>query len=435
MRPSSSSSEPGGSGLFDAVSRRGPVPALVADAAYLQAMLDTEAALARAQARAGLFPADHADAITDACAASRFDIAELGRAAAAAGNPVVPLVRLLRDAVGGAAGGHVHAGATSQDILDTATMLVARSALTAIVADVAAAGDAAARLAADHEHSVMAGRTLLQQALPTTFGAKAAGWLSGLDDAAELLGSVRDRRLSVQLGGGAGTLASLHPHGPAIVALLADELALPAPALPWHTNRSRIGELAGALGVAAGALAKPARDVTLLAQTEVGEVREGTPGRGGSSTMPHKRNPVAAIATLANTTQAPGLVATVLTAAAGHEHERAAGAWHAEWHPLRELLVSVGSAAAWLADCLTNLEVDPARMRANLDLTGGAGQAVDEQRRVAPPLAGVDLEKLDPAEYLGATGEFIAAALRRHSDLGGSRRPSRGDTPRPPGRS
>ncbi len=425
MRPSSSSSDspvPAGSGLFDAVSRRGPVPGLVSDVAYLQAMLDTEAALARAQARAGLFPADHADAIAEACHAGRFDIAEIGRAAAAAGNPVVPLVGLLRAAVGGAAGGYVHAGATSQDILDTAIMLVARSALTAIVAEVDAAGDAAARLAADHRHSVMAGRTLLQQALPTTFGAKAAGWLSGLDDAAALLGSVRHRCPSVQLGGGAGTLASLHPHGPEIVAFLAEELGLAAPALPWHTNRSRIGELAGALGVAAGALAKPARDVTLLAQTEVAEAREGTPGRGGSSTMPHKRNPVAAIATLANTTQAPGLVATVLAAAGGHEHERAAGAWHAEWHPLRELLVSVGAAAAWLADCLTHLEVDPDRMRANLDLTGGARQAVEEQRRVGPSLAGVDVAKLDPAEYLGATDEFIAAALRRHSDRSESER-------------
>ena len=394
MRLSSSGSEPP-TGLFDAISRRGPVPALVADTAYLQAMLDTEAALARAQTRAGLFPADHADAIARACRTSRFDVDELGRKAAAAGNPVVPLVEQLRDAVGGAAAEDVHAGATSQDILDTATMLVARQALTAIVADIDAAGDAAARLAADHRRTVMAGRTLLQQALPTTFGAKAAGWLSGLDDGAELLGSLRDQRLAVQLGGGAGTLASLHPHGPKVVELLAEELGLAPSAVPWHTNRSRIGELAGALGVAAGVLAKPARDVTLLAQTEVSEVREGVPGRGGSSAMPHKRNPVAAIATLADTAQAPGLVATVLAAAAGHEHERAAGAWHAEWHPLRELFVSVGSAAAWLADCLVHLEVDPARMRANI---------------------GADLEQyLDPAPFLASTGDIVTAAVRRHA--------------------
>jgi 3-carboxy-cis,cis-muconate cycloisomerase len=369
----------------------------VADDAFVQAMLDTEAALARAHVRAGLIAAAQADMIAAACTVERFDIGELGRAAAAAGNPVVPLVAQLRDAVGGEAGRSVHLGATSQDIIDTATMLVARQALAAILADIDTAGDAAARLAGEHRETVMAGRTLLQQALPTTFGAKAAAWLSGLDDAAELLLSVRQRRLAVQLGGGAGTLAALHPHGPEVVTLLAEELGLQAPDLPWHTNRSRIGVLAAALGVAAGALAKPARDVTLLAQTEVGEVREGVPGRGGSSAMAHKTNPVAAISTLANTMQAPGLVATILAAAAaGHEHERAAGGWHAEWHPLRELFVAVGSAAAWLADCLAHLEVDPDRMRANI---------------------GADLEKLlDPPDHLGATGALVDAALRRHTD-------------------
>jgi 3-carboxy-cis,cis-muconate cycloisomerase len=397
VRPSSSASDPeqeSGSGLFDAVSRRGAVPGLVGDAAYLQAMLDVEAALAHAEARAGLIPAEHADAIAAACEAGRFDIRALGDAAAAAGNPVVPLVEQLRAAVGAGAGS-VHLGATSQDILDTAAMLLARAGLTAIAADVDAAGDAAARLAGAHTETVMAGRTLLQQALPTTFGAKAASWLSGLDDAGELLMSVRDRRLAVQLGGGAGTLAAFHPHGSDVVRFMAEQLGLAAPDLPWHTNRSRIAELAGALGVTAAALAKPARDVTLLAQTEIAEVREGVPGRGGSSAMAHKKNPVAAIATLANTMQAPGLVATLLTATAGHEHERAAGAWHAEWHPLRELFVSVGSAAAWLADCLTHLEVDPGRMRANI---------------------GPDLEKLlDPPDYFGSTAEIIAAAVRRHT--------------------
>jgi 3-carboxy-cis,cis-muconate cycloisomerase len=274
-------------------------------------------------------------------------------------------------------------------------MLVAREALTAIVADIDAAGDAAAVLAAGHRTAVMAGRTLLQQAQPTTFGAKAAQWLSGLDDAADVLRAVRDGRLAVQLGGAAGTLAALHPHGRAVVAFLAEELGLAAPPLPWHTNRARVGELAGALGVAAAALAKPARDVTLLAQTEIAEVREGVPGRGGSSAMAHKHNPVAAIVTLANTAQAPGLVATVLAATAGHEHERAAGAWHAEWRPLRELFVAVGSAAAWLADCLTRLEVDPARMRANV---------------------GADLEPLlERDDYVAATGEIVTGALDRHA--------------------
>jgi 3-carboxy-cis,cis-muconate cycloisomerase len=382
-------------GLFDAIIRRGSVPGVVSDASYLQAMLDVEAALARAEAQTGLIPIEHEEAIGAACQEGRFDVSELGRAAAAAGNPVVPLVEQLGDAVGGEAAASVHAGATSQDIIDTATMLVARGALTAIAADLDAAGDAAARLATDHAQTVMAGRTLLQQALPTTFGAKAAGWLSGLDGAADLLDSVRHRRLAVQLGGGTGTMAAFHPHGPEVTRLLAEELGLAVPDMPWHTNRSRIGELAGALGVTAGALAKPARDVTLLTQTEIAEVREGVPGRGGSSAMPHKHNPVAAIATLGNTMQVPGLVATLLAATSGHEHERAAGAWHAEWHPLRELFTAVGSAAAWLADCLTHLEVDPGRMRANI---------------------GPDVEKLlEPPDYLATTGEIIAAAVRRHT--------------------
>ena len=382
-------------GLFDGVSRRGAVPDVVSDASYLRAMLEVEAALARAEAQVGLFPIEHGEAIAAACQAGRFDVSELGRAAAAAGNPVVALVERLRSAVGGEAAASVHAGATSQDIIDTATMLVARAALIAIVADLDEAGAAAARLATDHAETVMAGRTLLQQALPTTFGGKAAGWLSGLDDAADLLASIRDRRLAVQFGGGAGTLAAVHPHGPEVIRLMAAELGLAAPDMPWHTNRSRIGELAGALGVTAAAQAKPARDVTLLAQTEIAEVNEGVPGRGGSSAMAHKHNPVAAIATLANTIRVPGLVATVLAATSGHEHERAAGAWHAEWLPLRELFVAVGSAAAWLADCLTHLEVDPGRMRANI---------------------GPDLEKLlDPPDYLASIGGIIAAALRRHS--------------------
>jgi 3-carboxy-cis,cis-muconate cycloisomerase len=293
----------------------------------------------------------------------------------------------------------------------------------------------------------MAGRTLLQQAVPITFGVKAAGWLSGLDDAVDLLGRVASTRLAVQLGGAAGTRSALSPHGAAVAAALADELGLVA-AVPWHTNRVRVAELAGALGATAAALAKPARDVILLAQTEVGEVREGSPGRGGSSAMPQKRNPVAAIATVAAAAAAPGLVATLLAAAAGGEHERAAGAGQTEWTALRRLLVGVGSAAAWLADCLAHLEVDPERMRANLDLTGGAVTAeriavalagrvgrteahravaramaarrplVDvlrEDAELAGHLDGLDLDDLaDPAGDPDAGGDIIDTALWRH---------------------
>jgi 3-carboxy-cis,cis-muconate cycloisomerase len=361
-------SEPG---LFDGVLARGDVRSAVGDRAWLQAMLDFEAALARAEARAGLFAAEDAAAIARACRAEDFDVAELGRAAADAANPAVPLARALTAKVGGTAAEQVHRGATSQDVIDTAGMLIAKRALGPLLSDLTAAADAAARLASTHRETLMAGRTLLQQALPITFGLKAAGWLSGLDDAAARLEEVRRARLAVQLGGAAGTLASLGNHGPVVAAYLAEELGLVCPAVPWHTTRTRIAELAGALGEAAGALGKPARDVTLLAQTEIAEVREGGAHRGDSSTLPQKRNPVAAVSAMACALRAPGLVATLLSSMV-QEHERAAGAWHAEWRPLTDLLVAVGSGAAWLRDCLEHLEVDGQRMRENLDRAGGA---------------------------------------------------------------
>jgi 3-carboxy-cis,cis-muconate cycloisomerase len=358
-------------GLFDGVLARGRVRECLTDRAWLEAMLEVEAALARAGARAGLIPTEDAEAITRACVGADLDIAALGRAAARTGNPVEPLVRALSASVPGPAAGQVHRGATSQDVLDTAAMLLAERALGHLLEDLLACGDAAAALAARHRDTLMAGRTLLQQALPIPFGLKAAVWLTGLDDAARRIEDVRGRRLAVQLGGAAGTLASLGPAGPAVLAYFAAELGLAEPAVPWHTVRTRVAELACALGEAAGAIGKPARDVTLLAQTEVAEVRESGDGRGGSSTLPHKHNPVAAVSAIACAKRAPALVCELLGAMI-HEHERAAGAWHAEWRPLRELFVAVGSSAAWLRDCLEHLEVDAARMRANLDRTGGS---------------------------------------------------------------
>jgi 3-carboxy-cis,cis-muconate cycloisomerase len=431
------------------------VPAEISARAWLQAMLDAEAALARAQARAGLISDDDATAIAAACDAGRYDAAAIGEEAAKTGNPVVPLVKALTDAVEGPAAGHVHSGATSQDILDTAAMLVARRALEPLLGDLEAAADAAATLAGEHRETVMAGRTLMQQALPIPFGLKAAGWLVGLDEAAARLREIRAERLAAQLGGAAGTLASLEGSGLEVVAHYAEELGLDEPVLAWHTIRTRPAELAGALGVAAGVIAKAGRDVVLMAQTEVGEVREGVPGRGGSSTLPHKRNPVAAISAVACAMRAPALVASLLSAMA-HEHERAAGAWHAEWRPFCELLEAVGSAAAWLRDCLEHLEVDAGRMRANLELTHGALLAERVTTALAPalgrhaahelvqaaaqeafasdrPLGAVlaangdvtahvdrdDLDRLlDPAEYLGAGDELISRALRARAERG-----------------
>jgi 3-carboxy-cis,cis-muconate cycloisomerase len=332
--------------MFDGVLARGGVRDAVSDRAWLQAMLDAEAAFARAMRL------DGADAIAAACRAELYDAAELGSAAAASGNPVVPLVEALRERSGV---DEAHRGATSQDILDTAAMLVARAARAVIADDLRRAVDAASRLAREHRDTPIAGRTLMQQALPTTFGAKAAVWASALKTSDEALAAVS---LAAQLGGPVGTFGD-----PGVVARYAADLGLEAPALPWHTDRTRVAALAGALGMTAGAIAKTAGDVVLLAQTEVGEVSEAAPG--GSSSMPHKRNPVAAISARACARQAPGLVATLL-ACMEQEHERAAGAWHAEWAPLRALLVTTGSAASWLRTCLEGLQVHADRMRANL---------------------------------------------------------------------
>jgi 3-carboxy-cis,cis-muconate cycloisomerase len=420
--------------LFGGVLERGGVAEAVSDRAWLQAMLDFEAALARATQ-----PADVAGAIAAACRAERFDAEELGVAAMPTGNPAAPLVRALADAVGGPAGARVHRGATSQDVIDTAAMLVAKRAREPLLADLRGAADAAAGLAAAHRDTPMAGRTLLQQAVPTTFGLKAAGWMVALDASCERLAGVE---LAVQLGGAAGTLAALD-DGIAAIAKLATELDLAEPVLPWHTDRTRIAALAGALAAACGAVGKVARDLALLAQTEVGEAADGAPGRGGSSAMPHKRNPVAAVAAAACAAQAPGLQA-ILGAAMAHEHERAAGAWHAEWAPLRELLVATGSAAAWLRDALENLRVDPARMRENLGLTGGlllaervaaaldvpnarelVEEAAADERPFAEALAarpeiaerlGDRLDELlDPATYLGSAPALVDRALARRA--------------------
>jgi 3-carboxy-cis,cis-muconate cycloisomerase len=350
--------------LFGEVLARGEVAAAVGDDAWLTAMLQVEAALAEVQAVTGLLDREAADAIGAACARPEaFGVAAIGTAAAESGNPVVPLVAALRSAVPEAWSDAVHRGATSQDILDTAGMLVASRALRPLLADLAACADRAARLAREHRDTPMIGRTLLQQAVPTTFGLKAA-------EPAGRLEQVQRERLAVQFGGAAGTLAPFGAAGPGVVEGLAAALGLAEPALPWHTERTRIADLAGALGSAAGAAAKVARDITLLAQNEVHEVSDATPG--GSSAMAHKRNPIAAVCALGCAASAPGLVANLLAAMA-HEHERAAGAWHAEWRPMRELLVTTGSAVSWLRAALQRLLVHPDVMRDNLARSGLTG--------------------------------------------------------------
>jgi 3-carboxy-cis,cis-muconate cycloisomerase len=357
------------SALFDPIFGSDRVAARLDDASWVAALVAVEVALSHAAAQHGVVPVADAERIEAVAAELDVDPGTLGRAAVEGGNPVIPLVRTLR-AAAGEAGRSVHPGATSQDVMDTAAVLLVGWAGEVVLGDLRGAADAAAALAQEHRTTPMIARTLGQQALPTTFGLVAAGWCAGLDRSRVGLQQVLDA-LPVQLGGAAGTLAALHPHGPAVAATLARTLRL-ADAAPWHTERTRIGELAGALAVAAGACAKPATDVVLLAGTELGEVSEAAPG--DSSSMPHKRNPVAAITARAAARRAPGLAA-VLLAAADHEHQRAAGPWHAEWQTLSELLCTTGGAAARLRTSLEGLQVHPDRMAANLELTTGTDRS------------------------------------------------------------
>jgi 3-carboxy-cis,cis-muconate cycloisomerase len=387
------------SGLFDGTFARGGAASAVADAAWFRALLEVEAALARSAARLGVVSETAAATVTTVCAdPARLDLATVVARAADAGNPVPPLVRALQDAVGEDAARAVHVGATSQDILDTALVLLARNAIAAIDGDLAAAAAAAARLAAAHRDDAVMGRTLMQQALPTTFGLKAAGWLAGLDGARLRLAEVV-ASLPVQYGGAAGTLVASSGSGVALRSALATELGLADTAAPWHTVRLPIADLAGALGATAGVLATVAVDVVLMAQTEVAEVSEGGDSRGCSSAMPHKRNPIAAISARACARRAPGLVAT-LFAAMEQEHERAAGAWHSEWPTLTDLLSTVGSAASWLAESLTGLRPDVDRMAATVT------SARD------PELAAALAEALTPTLGRGAAHDAAAEAVR-----------------------
>ena len=361
-------------GLFDGVLDRGPVGPLTDDTAWLRALLDAESTLAQVLAEVGLITGRQADTIVSACYAHTYDPAALGAAGADGGNPVIPLVKELTARVheeDPEAARHVHRGATSQDIMDTAAMLVVRRAGRVLQAELLMLDRDLRNLADRHRTTPMPGRTLLQQALPTTFGAVVAGWSVGVSDATRRINDILTHRLATQLGGAVGTLASLGPHGPDVAAAYASRLRLTEPLLPWHTERGRVAEIAAALGQVCGAVGTAAQDVVLLAQTEVGEVtEEGGAGIGGSSTMPHKRNPIAAVSALANARQAPGLVANLL-AAQIQEHQRAAGSWHAEWRPLTDLLRRTGSAVSWLRTSVERLRVHPERMRANLDLTGG----------------------------------------------------------------
>lgn len=437
---------PDRAGLFEPLYVTEAVLASTDDTAWLQAMLDVEAAIARAGAKAGLVPLGSADAITASCVAADFDAADIGRRAVASATWIVPLVADLRARVPTSSRGFVHLGATSQDVIDTAmSLVVARTVdvITPMLIDVAAS---LADLTRAHRDTLQIGRTLLQHAAPTTFGLVCAGWLSGVDEALAQLGRVRRERLAVQFGGAVGTLATYGDEGDRIAALIADELGLVAPTMPWHTTRVRIDEAAAALGVVAGSLAGVAGDVALLSGSDVGEVAEGAPGR--SSAMPYKRNPSRAVLVTACTHQVPGLLATMLGAAA-QEHQRAAGRWQAEWPTMTSLLRLVGAAATHARSMLSDLKVDVRRMRTNLDAAGDVVLAEAVVARLAPALgrtraasvvaeaaaravrAGTtmrialvdlapDAASIDfpgPADCLGATTVWIDRALAAHDEI------------------
>ena len=454
-------SDSSGIGLFGALFDRGAVD--VSDQAWLQAMLDTEAALARAAERAGLAPAGSGAAVTAVARSGFFDNGALGAAAAATGNPVPALVRaltrLLPESAAGAAAA-VHRGATSQDIIDTAIMLLARQGIAAILADLRVAAAGCAARASEHADTVMSGRTLLQQAVPVTFGLVAAGWLTAIDEARRDLHRIRTGRLAVQFGGAAGTLASLGDAGPGrrraagrrtrpgrARAALAHEPA------PDHRARRRPGRRLRGPGQD-----RPGCHPARPRPRSPRPARVAGPGAAAHPPCPTSRTRSPPIVVLGCAKQAPGLLAT-LAAAGEQEHQRAAGAWHAEWLPLTTLVKLTGSASAWTADLLTGLQIDPAAMRANANSTHGLPQSEHLAALLSPRLGplqahdllskasaraaadGIDLADalltdpeaaallsesglaradidaaLRPESYLGATAEFIRRALAAHED-------------------
>ncbi|MDB5798445.1 MAG: 3-carboxy-cis,cis-muconate cycloisomerase [Paucimonas sp.] len=438
--------------LTDSLFSTPAMQAIFSDHACLQRMLDVESALARAQAAHGLVPASAAQVIAACCDASRMPADEIRVAAGRAGNLAIPLVRALTALVATEdeqAARYVHWGATSQDIIDTGLVLQIRAAFNELDAGIRACGAALATLAVRHRDTPQIGRTWMQHALPITFGLKAAGWLDGMTRHRQRLVQLRPRVFALQLGGAAGTLASLQDQGLAVSETMADLLDLQLPDLPWHGQRDRIAEAAVFCGMLCGSLGKIARDISLLSQTEVAELAEpSAPGRGNSSTMPHKRNPVGCAIALAAANRAPGLVSSVLAGMAG-ENERALGGWQAEWDVLPTLFSLTAASLQQVSEVLANLEVDAARMQQNLGMTDGLvmaeavalalGQqlgkqaahhlveqacrvAVNEGRSLQQVLAAdaivqqhlddVALARLfNPANYLGQAGRYVERAL------------------------
>lgn len=444
--------------LFDAYFTADSMAEVFCDQGRLQGMLDFEAALARAEAQVGLIPQAAVAPIAQACLASLYDVDALSVAIATAGNSAIPLVKALGKLIAAEDAGaerYVHLGATSQDVMDTGLVLQLRSALALIEADLARLGDVLAAQAQRHASTPLAGRTWLQHATPVTLGMKIAGWLGAVTRSRQRLMELKPRLLVLQFGGASGTLAALGEQAMPVAQALAAELHLTLPDQPWHTQRDRLVELASVLGLIAGSLGKLGRDISLLMQTEAAEVFEpSAPGKGGSSTMPHKRNPVGAAVLISAATRVPGLVATLFSAMP-QEHERSLGLWHAEWETLPEICRLVSGALKQALLVSEGLEVDAERMARNLDLTQGlvlaeavsivlaqrlgretahhlleqcCKRAVAEQRhlravladepQITAELSSAELDRLlDPAHYLGQARTWVSRAVTEHFGL------------------
>ncbi|MES2103991.1 MAG: 3-carboxy-cis,cis-muconate cycloisomerase [Pseudomonadota bacterium] len=440
------------SSLTSLISSTEPMLAVFSDHNSIACMLDVEAALARAEVRHQVIPEQALAAIEDACEVELIDLASLAHAAASAGNLAIPLVKQLTANVAKLnpeAAKYVHWGATSQDVMDTALVLQLRQALDLIDADLRQLNAALAELARRYQHTPMVGRTWMQHALPLTFGMKAAGWLDGMLRHQKRLLYVRQQVLVLQCGGAAGTLASLADQAAGVAASLAEELGLGLPDMPWHVQRDRVAEVATVMGLLVGSLGKMARDISLLSQTDVAEVAEPEQaGRGGSSAMPHKRNPIGCAVALSAAVRVPGLVSTMLSGMV-QENERALGGWQAEWDTLPDIMRLAAGSLAQMKQVAAGLTVDAARMRLNLDATHGqimaeavtlalgrsigrmaAHQLVEQACReagsqhrhlreilaqdttVAAHLSAAELDRLmDPAQYTGQSAAFVDKVL------------------------
>jgi 3-carboxy-cis,cis-muconate cycloisomerase len=402
--------------LFDPLFGSAAMGEVFSDSARLQSMLDFEAALARAEARAGVIPDSAALVIVSKCRVELIDINALSIATAASLNPAIPLIKQLITLVAkddSEAARFVHWGATSQDANDTGVVLQIRRAFDILEKDLASLCAGLAQLAEKHRDTPIAGRTLMQHALPTTFGVKVAGWLDAVDRHRERLAQMRRRVLVLQFGGAVGTLAALREKGLQVAEALAAELRLDLPAMPWHVQRDRVAEVSAWLGLCVGTLGKIARDISLHMQTETAEIFEpaGT-DRGGSSTMPHKRNPVSAAVVLSAAMRVPGLVSTMLNAMV-QEDERGLGNWQAEWETLPEIFRLTGGALHQMVMIVPDLEIDVERMKQNLDATLGLifAEAVSMALAAHVGKSAADALLKEASEKVRATGKHLHEVL------------------------